>query len=136
MVFLRFRTSSYLQYSFLAAQSQAQHYDHHGATSSVTFNQHHNTVHHIQSAPALVKAAPLAAAHAAPVFTAHQAPVQVYANHQAHQVPVYAAHQAPAFTAHQAPVFTAHQAAPLLSMLRHLTATLRPTLSELPMEHP
>ncbi|KAJ8959517.1 hypothetical protein NQ314_006253 [Rhamnusium bicolor] len=42
-----------------------QHY--HQATSYSAFNEHHNTVHHIQSAPALIKAIPI---HSAPVHIA------------------------------------------------------------------
>nr|CAI5833958.1 unnamed protein product [Callosobruchus analis] len=99
-------------FAFLATQAQAQHYDHHDATSSVRFNQHHSTVHHIQSAPALLKAAPLVAAHAAPVFAAPH--TSVYARHQtAYQAPAFAARQAaPALATHEAPAFAAYHGPP------------------------
>lgn len=93
----------------LALSSQAAHYDGHGsATSHVTFNDEHNTVHHIHSVPTVLKSTHIqpnihnGAAHsyAAPAHS-YATPAHSYAaSGHSYSAPVLS-HHAPA---HPAPV--------------------------------
>lgn len=97
-----------------------QHYQ---ATSFASFNQHHNTVQHIHSSPAIVKTAVAAVpvVHAAPVHVApvHVAPVAIktVAPHSAQSYSSISLGHGAAPAAHYAPIAIAQpaiHAAPVL----------------------
>ncbi|KAJ8918355.1 hypothetical protein NQ315_008049 [Exocentrus adspersus] len=81
----------------LVVCTQAIQYDnHHQPLSTVSFNNHHNTIHHIQSAPVIAKAVPVPV-HAAPAVHHYTAPIH-YAPAPVHETKFAPTHHAASYS--------------------------------------